>query len=78
MVMGKTDTVQKVVEYCPPPEAVIDQFARDVCTRMAQKGDAGYATPEIVTGFSTFLKVLSSAYAKYLTKHPESTGKLDN
>ncbi len=76
--MGKTDTAQKVIEYCPPSEAVIDQFARDVCTQMAQKVDAGYATPEIITGFSAVLKVLSSAYAKYLTKHPESTGQLDN
>ncbi len=76
--MAKKKAGQKRIVYYPPPSEVIDRFARDVCIHMEQKVDGACNTPEIVGDFSRFIKVIASAYAKYLTKHPESSSELDN
>ena len=52
----------KQAEYYPPSDDVISQFARDVCHLMAVRyDDSSYTDPDVVSGLSSFIKVLAQA-----------------
>jgi hypothetical protein len=63
---------RKRIEYVPPPDEVIDKFARDVCAALAeQRNDPSMMNWEIASGFARFLKVAARIKAKQLTAEAE-------
>lgn len=52
------------IEYVPPSPAILDSYARSVCERLG--GD--YCKPEVVRGFSEFLRTISEIYCKQLNR----------
>jgi hypothetical protein len=77
MAKAKKKVTHKCIVYYPPSQSTIDTFARDVCIYMGQKVDLAYNTPEMIRGFSSFIKIVASIYAKHLTKFPDTNGKFD-
>lgn len=76
--MPEKQAVHKFIIYYPPSQEVIDRFARDVCLHMAQRVDVVFNTPEMIRGFSAFIKIVACIYAKHLTNHPNNITKFDN
>ena len=67
---------RKRVIYCPPPRQVIDEYARRVCERLAERtGSKAYVEMEVILGFSRFLQLSADIWAKHLTKQYEEAGK---
>jgi hypothetical protein len=60
------------VLYSPPNAEVVETFARRVCHQLGTE----YMTPDVVDGFSAFLKVAADIQAKYLTRSQQ--GRVDN
>lgn len=65
-------TAPPKVLYSPPKAEVVETFARRVCHRLGTE----YMTPDVVDGFSAFLKVAADIQAKYLTRSQQ--GRVDN
>ena len=57
------------IEYIPPPDHIIDQYAFNVCSRL---GD-DYLQEEIISGLAQFLKVLCRIQAKAATRQHLTT-----
>jgi hypothetical protein len=57
-------SVSRQVEYCPPPDAVIDQFVRDVCDELGENANSVTTTTETRQGFREFMTVVASIVAK--------------
>lgn len=55
------------VEYVPPTDAVIEQYARSLCERLAAH-DPSFGHFEIRNGLSGFLKLVASLSAKQKNK----------
>ena len=60
------------VIYTPPPDDVLDAFARRVCRELGED----YTTHEVMEGFSTFIRVAANIQAKYLNRN--NLDQLDN
>lgn len=66
------------IEYVPPSDQVIDQFARDVCERLAEKqNDPSFIKWEVRTGFADFLKLIAKLEAKRLNAEQEKAEQQD-
>lgn len=61
--------MNKIV-YVPPPNDVIQRFAREACRRLSQSDD-GYADPEVARGLSGFLCSVAKAVANNLNRESE-------
>jgi hypothetical protein len=57
---------KKKVTYHPPEPVLIDQFANRVCHAMAERGDDRVLDPEVVNGFSSFIKLIARVKSKEL------------
>ena len=55
-------------EYYAPAVEVIEAFARDVCSILAQRFDAGYAAHEVARGLASFIKVVADIRVKQLNE----------
>ncbi|MBZ0306432.1 MAG: hypothetical protein K8I82_10225 [Anaerolineae bacterium] len=51
----------------PAPEA-FDAFARKVCQKLGDE----YTTPDVVNGFSAFIKVVAEIQVKHLNRQQEN------
>jgi hypothetical protein len=60
------------VLYSPPKAEALEAFARRVCRQLGTE----YTTPDVVDGFSAFVKVAADIQAKYLTRN--QGGHVDN
>jgi hypothetical protein len=58
---------QDAVEFCAPPDEVLEEYARQVCDSLAEQ-DPSYTDHEITAGFAEFLKVVARATANYLNE----------
>lgn len=56
---------QKLI-YQPPAPTLIDRFASIVCNAMAENGDVSIADPDVVSGFSNFMKLIAKVRSKEL------------
>lgn len=56
------------VVYVPPAVEVIDQFAREVCDHLAERGKAGCKDREVVDGFAGFLNFVAELTASHLNQ----------
>jgi len=56
---------RKVV-VCPPTEQQIEQYARAVCQQLSQKHHPAYGAPEVVRGFTDFVKLAVRIRARQL------------
>jgi hypothetical protein len=54
------------ITYLPPSEKQIEQFAREVCEKLAQSGNAQYLQPEVVGGLTDFLAFVGELLAQAL------------
>jgi hypothetical protein len=59
--------------YSPPAPEAVEAFARQVCQRLGTE----YTTPEVVAGFSTFIKVVTDINVKNRNKISRH-GQVDN
>ena len=67
---------QKRIEYVPPSNEVIDEFAKNVCEAMAkEKGDDSFNSFEVRSGFAQFIKVIAKIQAKRLTEAANQESK---
>lgn len=58
---------KKPPRYYPPPDSVIERFAREVCDILATKNDdPEYASLDTINGLSTFIKIAARTTAKRL------------
>jgi hypothetical protein len=58
-------SVSRQVEYIPPTEAEVSQYARDVCTALSEAIPGGrFADPEVRAGFQRFMVVVVRIVAK--------------
>jgi len=57
-------SVSRQVEYCPPPDTVIGQFARDVCDELVEVTHSGTTATETWQGFREFMTVVACIIAK--------------
>jgi len=55
------------VEYVPPTDAVIEQYARSLCERLAAH-DPAFGHFEVRNGLSGFLKLVATLSAKQKNK----------
>ena len=62
---------RRQVEYVPPEPQLVDQFAEDVCSRLAKKGSNACSDPEVVDGFAEFLNHIVRVAAKNLNRDSE-------
>ncbi len=60
--------VKKGTTYYPPSQAEIRQFVQAACQRMGEQLDSAFDTPEMRSELTTFLTVVSTICAKYLTR----------
>jgi hypothetical protein len=61
--------MSRKVVYCPPDDATVDRFAREVCERFAaQQSDPAINSGDTVRGFSSFLKLLMRLEANRLNQ----------
>lgn len=61
-------SVSRRVEYVPPTEAEVSQYARDVCAALSEAIPAGrFAEPEVRLGFQRFMIVVVRIVAKQAT-----------
>ena len=59
----------RIIEYVPPPDAVIDKYAKDVCAAMAElKNDESFNNREIWSGLAGFMKAVARSEANRLTR----------
>ena len=70
--MDEKPTPKPTVLYSPPKVEVVEAFARRVCHQLG----ADYMTPDVVEGFSSFVKVVGEIQAKYLNR--QEAGRVDN
>jgi len=68
----------KRIIYSPPSRQVINDYARKVCERLAEKYGASYATPDAILGLSAFLQVSARIVTKHLNSSCEIEDKVDN
>jgi hypothetical protein len=66
MTQQKKQNRSQVV-YSPPAPEAVDAFARQVCQRLGTE----FTAPEVVDGFSAFLRVVTTIQAKHLNKQNE-------
>lgn len=67
----------KRIIYHPPPKKVVEDFAEQVCQRLAEMHDASYAKPAVVSGLARFLQLAGTILAKHLSSKDETEEKLD-
>jgi len=65
-----TDT--KDVEYIPPPDKVIERFARDLCQQLGLN-EPGANDSQINRGLADFLKFLGKLHARQLNQHKDQS-----
>lgn len=54
-------------EYCPPDEAAINEYARCACEQLAEQFvNPSWSHPDVIDGFSEFLKIVARICAKQL------------
>jgi hypothetical protein len=73
---NQNSQIDRKVVYYPPSEQLINRFAREVCTQLAQNGNDVYIKPEVVSGFAQFLNVIAQITAKCLNE--DHTDLLDS
>jgi hypothetical protein len=56
------------IEYLPPAQEDIHDYARAICQKIAAEHDPAYATPEIVFGLAQFMKIAGRIQAKHLNR----------
>ena len=71
--MAKRKSVKRTVEYLPPPDDVIDNFARAVCKELAAQ-DAAFDESETVRELAGFLRIVCAVQAKHLNKRGADHG----
>jgi hypothetical protein len=54
--------------YSPPAPEALEAFARQVCQRLGTE----FTTPDVVAGFSAFIKVAADIQVKHLNKKSEN------
>lgn len=67
--------IARRIEYLPPAQEDIHDFASRICQRIAELRDPDFATPEIVYGLAEFMKIAGIVQAKYLNR---TDGLIDN
>ena len=66
------------IEYVPPSDQVIDQFAHDACELLAEKqNDPSFMNWEVRTGFADFLKLVARLEAKRLNAEQDKAEPQD-
>jgi len=60
--------------YSPPQAKTLEAFARNVCRSLG----TDYTTPDVVNGFSAFIKVVADIQATYHTRQNNTAGLVDN
>lgn len=62
--------------YIAPKANVIADYAQGVCRELSAEHDASLSDPQVVSGFSDFLRVVSEAVAKQLNR--DDSASFDN
>lgn len=52
--------------YVPPDSKLIQQFAREACLQLTQKGNPAFSNPEVISGLANYLNFTAQLIAKYL------------
>ena len=70
--------MSKHILYYPPPPEVIHDYAHKMCEQLGETQDAAYTNPEVVTGFTDFLHLVSAIWTKHLNSTCENEDKVAN
>lgn len=62
----------EVVEYVPPPDRVIERFARDLCQQLGFN-EPGANDSQVNRGLADFLKFLAKMHAKRLNQRKDQS-----
>jgi len=60
------ESVNRKITYHPPDSQILEQFARDVCRELAKDCEGDRLDPEVISGFSNFMKLVARMRAKEL------------
>lgn len=63
--------MHKKIIYQPPPDTVIEACVRQICQNFAQTNEA-FNQPDVIWGFTEFVKVVSAINARALNEAPPS------
>lgn len=58
--------LDRKVTFRAPAPLLIDQFVSQVCRALAESGDNSTLDPEVVSGFSNFIKLMAKVKSKEL------------
>ena len=69
--ISKCDPKQKSpgVIVHPPDDLIVERYGRTVCKKLAQEHDPDYSTPDVVQGFTAFMKIVVRVKARQLEKN---------
>ncbi|MCL4878520.1 MAG: hypothetical protein KJ064_17805 [Anaerolineae bacterium] len=67
---------QRNVIYIPPETEAIETYARTVCKTFAEKHDTAYGSPEMIEGFTTFMKLVVRVKLKHLHRDATRENKM--
>lgn len=56
------------VVYVAPPAEIVDEYARAVCTKLAERHGGQQANTETVRGFSAFIRAVVQTQVNYLNR----------
>lgn len=70
--MSETPKTKPKIEYVPPPDDVLEDFAHEVCQPLGGK----YTDRDIERGLADFLKVIARILTKNMNRDPEYLAKL--
>ena len=71
--MNELQTTQyRRIEYIPPSDAVVEEYALDVCRAMGMKYGESYNTLEVRIGFTEFIKLAARIQAKVLNRQQQT------
>lgn len=63
---NQREGLDRKITYHPPEPMLIDRFASNVCRAMAERGGESTVDPEVVSGFSSFIKLVAKVKSKEL------------
>ncbi len=66
--MVNAEAPQRRVEYLPPSDGDIYNYARHICEQLASNGDTACNRLEVVGGLAEFMQLAGRIQAKYLNR----------
>lgn len=60
--------MNRTVLYTPPDPALVNTFAREVCTHLALQGNPAFAHPDVIHGLADYLNFTADLIARRINE----------